>query len=120
MAEEERASGREAATSIRLAGEFHIMLAEMTGNTLLARYVNEVVSRCSLILALYGRPHSSECGVSEHRQVLEALASGDAERASGMMAEHLKAITSRALIDGSDQDPRDILASYAREEGLTL
>jgi DNA-binding GntR family transcriptional regulator len=120
VAEEERASGREAATSIRLAGEFHIMLAEMTGNTLLARYVNEVVSRCSLILALYGRPHSSECGVSEHRQVLEALASGDAERASGLMAEHLKGITSRALIDGSDQDPRDILASYAREEGLTL
>jgi DNA-binding GntR family transcriptional regulator len=47
VAAEEKASGRDGATSIRLAGEFHIMLAEMTGNALLARYVNEVVSRCS-------------------------------------------------------------------------
>lgn len=118
VAAEEKASGRDGATSIRLAGEFHIMLAEMTGNALLARYVNEVVSRCSLILALYGRPHSSECGVSEHGQVLEALAGGDADRAAAVMTEHLTAITSRALISGQDQDPRDILASYAREEGL--
>src|ERR1700748_3047158 len=55
-----RKSG-EARVSIRLAGEFHIKLAEMSGNRLLRRYLGEVVSRCSLILALYGRPPSPAC-----------------------------------------------------------
>ena len=38
---------------------------------------SEVASRCGLILALYSRPHSAECAVSEHRAVIAALASGD-------------------------------------------
>jgi DNA-binding GntR family transcriptional regulator len=118
VAEEEKASGQDAATSIRLAGEFHSLLADMTGNMLLIRYVNEVVSRCSLILALYGRPHSSECGVSEHRQVLAALVKGDAAEAGRLMTTHLDAITSRALLADRHQDARDVLGTYALEEGL--
>ena len=35
-----------------------MLLAELTGNEILSRYVNEMVSRRSLVLALYGRPHS--------------------------------------------------------------
>jgi DNA-binding GntR family transcriptional regulator len=47
---------------MRLIGKFHLVLARMTGNGLLTRHITEVVSRCSLILAIYGRPHSAECG----------------------------------------------------------
>jgi DNA-binding GntR family transcriptional regulator len=118
VAEEEKASGRDGAASIRLAGEFHNILADMTANALLIRYVGEVVSRCSLILALYGRPHSSECAVSEHRQLLAALVDGDAKRAAELMSTHLEAITTRALLDRSERDLGELLASYAREEGL--
>jgi DNA-binding GntR family transcriptional regulator len=118
VAAEERASGNDNATSIRLAGEFHTLLAEMTGNALLVRYVNEVVSRCSLILALYGRPHSSDCAVSEHRQLLVALVEGHGERAAEMMGVHLDAIASRALLVREERDLRDLLTDYAREEGL--
>ena len=71
--QEELAEGRDGPEAIRLSGEFHIRLAAMTGNALLLRYVQEASSRCSLILAIYGRPHSSECAVSEHRQLIEAL-----------------------------------------------
>jgi DNA-binding GntR family transcriptional regulator len=113
---EEKASGRDAAMSIRLAGEFHTLLADLTGNALLARYINDVVSRCSLILALYGRRHSAECGASEHRAVLAALVKGDAEQAAALMTTHLEAIASRALL--ASDDPRDVLASYAKIEGL--
>jgi len=119
VAAEERASGNDGATSIRLAGEFHTLLAEMTGNALLVRYVNEVVSRCSLILALYGRPHSSDCAVSEHRQLLAALAEGRGEHAAELMGVHLEAIASRALLVREERDLGDLLAAYAREEGLT-
>ena len=76
--DEEQARGTNEPLSIRLATEFHIVLAEMTGSPVLTRYVSEVASRCGLILALYSRPHSAECAVSEHRAVIAALAAGDA------------------------------------------
>jgi DNA-binding GntR family transcriptional regulator len=116
--EEERARGNNEPLSIRLATEFHIVLAEMTGSPVLKRYVSEVSSRCGLILALYSRPHSSECAVSEHHAIIEALAAGDAKRASKVMAEHLEAVASRALIVSGpprNRDLNDILASYAQE-----
>ena len=118
--QEEKAHGRDGPESIRLAGEFHIKLAEMTGNALLVRYVQEVSSRCSLILAIYGRPHSSECAVSEHRQLIDALRSGDARRAADLMDHHLQAVVTRALISPRvERDIRDLLAPYAANEGLT-
>lgn len=118
IAAEEKAKGTDTARSIRLAGEFHTMLAEMTGNALLMRYVDEVASRCSLILAVYGRPHSAECGVSEHRALAAALVAGDVTKAVELMSTHLEAITDRALLAREEPDLRDVLADYAREEGL--
>src|SRR5262245_24255080 len=90
--QEEAARGANEPLSIRLAGEFHILLAEMTGNAHLARYVGEVTSRSGLILAVYGRPHSSECAVSEHRAIIAALEAGDAKAASEMMQRHLHGV----------------------------
>jgi DNA-binding GntR family transcriptional regulator len=116
--EEERARGNNEPLSIRLATEFHILLAQMTGSAVLARYVSEVSSRCGLILALYSRPHSSECAVNEHRAVIAALAAGDANGASALMEEHLEAVASRALIvarPSKSRELKDILALYADE-----
>ncbi|WID99457.1 GntR family transcriptional regulator [Bosea vestrisii] len=117
---EEKAHGQDGPESIRLSGEFHIRLAEMTGNALLLRYVQEASSRCSLILAIYGRPHSSECAVSEHRQLIEALRAGDAARAAALMDHHLQSVVTRALLaPRAERDIRDVLAPYALSEGLT-
>src|SRR4051812_39800188 len=116
--EEERARGNNEPLSIRLATEFHILLAEMTGSSVLARYVSEISSRCGLILALYSRPHSSECAVNEHHAVIAALASGDAAKASAVMEEHLEAVASRALIVArppKNRELKDILAAYSDE-----
>jgi DNA-binding GntR family transcriptional regulator len=88
----------EFAASIRLAGEFHVRLAGMTGNALLERYLSDVVTRCSLILAVYGRPHSPDCACNEHRSLTAALRERDADRAVRLMADHLDGIESRALI----------------------
>jgi DNA-binding GntR family transcriptional regulator len=116
VATERRLLGVEGPESIRLAGEFHILLAELTGNGLLARFVAEVVSRSSLILALYSRPHSSECGANEHAQIIAALVSGDAGTARRLMDHHLGAVQDRAFLPGPGAAARslkDVLARYA-------
>jgi DNA-binding GntR family transcriptional regulator len=105
----------ELAASIRLAGEFHVRLAGMTGNALLERYLSDVVTRCSLILAVYGRPHSPDCACSEHRSLITALRQRDADAAVHLMGEHLAGIERRALIAELPREGHalgDVLARY--------
>jgi len=117
--EEERSRKSKDANSVRLAGEFHCLLAEMTGNATLSRFIDELVGRSSLVLALYGRPHSSECAVSEHRAIIAALVAGDRQRAMDLMAHHLDAITTRALLKSDRPKAKGVLSDYAHAEGLT-
>ncbi|TDR88046.1 GntR family transcriptional regulator [Enterovirga rhinocerotis] len=114
-AEEERAAGDREPRSVRLATEFHVLLAEMTGSETLARYVAEVSWRCGLTLTLYSRPHSAECGVNEHREIIAALAAGDAAMAVAVMDRHLHGVVSRALIDppAKASDLAEILRRYS-------
>ncbi|MGB3387089.1 MAG: GntR family transcriptional regulator [Pseudaminobacter sp.] len=114
--EEKAAMNTPGPLSMRLAGEFHILLAELTGSKPLARYVSEIVSRCSLILALYSRPHSGECGVDEHLRIIEALRQRDPDQAMRVMEHHLGAVEDRAQIreQMAVPDIRSILSEYAR------
>ena len=114
--EEEKVANRDEAHSIRLAGEFHILLAEMTGSKVLTQYMRELSSRCCLMLALYSRPHSSECGVSEHQHIVDLLKSGAGRKELvSAMHNHMKGVVDRALIQPpkrEDRDIGDILAAY--------
>ena len=117
VSQEERVRGRDGPRSIRLAGEFHVTLAELTGNVLLTRYLREVVSRCSLVLAVYGRPHSSDCAVDEHRRIIRAIRQGDARGAMDIMDAHLGAVEARARLEGdATADLRSVLDRYSEPE----
>ena len=90
----------------------------MTGNGLLTRYVGESVSRCSLILARFSRPHSSDCAVSEHVQLIDALERGCADEARRLMDHHIGAVQERALIERIPHGGRklhSVLDGYARQ-----
>ncbi len=116
VALEEAASRKDGPQSVRLAGEFHIKLAALTLNPLLHRYVHEVTSRCSLILAIHGQAHSSDCAVSEHRQLIRALQAGDTKAALRLSDQHLGAVVARALLPRPNVVDLDVaLAPYARQ-----
>jgi DNA-binding GntR family transcriptional regulator len=101
----------------RLAGEFHIRLAKLSGNELLEKYMAELVTRCSLILAVYGAPHRHDHGgPNEHAEIVAALRAGDASRAVAIMDAHMGEVERRAL---HETDPAespalgDVLSRYA-------
>lgn len=103
--------------SSRLAGDFHIALAEMTDNFLLARYMSETVSRCSLILAVHARPHSNECAIKEHEDIIRRLAAGNVEEVVAAMDAHIDEVSRRALTPSETADGGGligVLAKYAR------
>ena len=117
--EEEAARNGNELLSLRLAGEFHIRLADMTESELLSRLAREFASRCSLILSLYSRPHSSECAIDEHRELVEFLRKGDEQKAIEAMTSHLRAVATRALVTPQrkkGRDIADILAPYVQSD----
>jgi DNA-binding GntR family transcriptional regulator len=102
--------------SLRVASDFHLLLAQLTGNALLERYVAEVVSRCSLILAVHGQEQSQECGIREHHDLIVALRERDDVRAKHLMEHHLQSLEERALApkpDTSHADITEILGRYS-------
>lgn len=102
IALEEAASNGPEPISIRLATEFHILMAELTGSPVLIRYVNEVSYRCGLTLSMFSRPHSTHCGIQEHRDIVAALKAGNAARVQKIAREHLSAVADRAQFNGKE------------------
>ena len=99
----------------RLGAEFHILLAELSGNSLLERYLSEVVWRCALILAIHGRDHDQSGSVDEHTALVELLAAGDADGAEALVVRHVVAVEERTLSgvdEGRALDLTTVLSRY--------
>jgi len=93
---------------IRLGGEFHLLLAELAGNHVLLRFMSELVSRCSLIIALYETPGSPMCGNDEHQDLATLIETGKVEQAIHLIEHHLLEIEGRLRL--GDQDKKVNLA----------
>ncbi|NGP18835.1 GntR family transcriptional regulator [Devosia aurantiaca] len=74
---------------INASGDFHLLLARVAGNAIIQRFMEELLARSSLVIALYGRSGASSCGHGDHANILAALEQRDAERASQLLVSHL-------------------------------
>lgn len=74
---------------IHASGDFHLLLAEVAGNAILHRFMEELVARSSLVIALYGRSGASSCGHGDHGHILAALEERDGERAAQLVLTHI-------------------------------
>jgi DNA-binding GntR family transcriptional regulator len=81
--------------SIRLSGEYHVLLAECAGSPFVERSMRELVSRTSMLVARFESPGASSCACDEHEEITVALAEGDAARAVRAMHAHLSLIETR-------------------------
>ena len=102
-AEEAARRSADRAAWIRLGGEFHLLLAELAGNAVLQRFMAELVSRCSLIIALYENPGAPMCGNHDHQELLALIESGDAARATALIEHHLVEIEARLHLGEQDR-----------------
>ena len=94
--------------AIRLSGQFHIRLAQVAGNPVIARIVEELVARSSLIIALFGSRQLFSCSEEEHRGLLEAVGARDAVRAAQQMSHHLDHLERELDIRDKTDEPADI------------
>ncbi|SEP79701.1 transcriptional regulator, GntR family [Devosia sp. YR412] len=74
---------------IHASGDFHLLLASVAGNAILLRFMEELVARSSLVIALYGRSGASSCGHNDHGNILASLEQGDGEQAASLLLTHI-------------------------------
>jgi DNA-binding GntR family transcriptional regulator len=88
----------------KLLGDFHVALAEATGNHTLAELVRELVARSSLIAMLYHSSNDPHCSSDEHAEFLRLCRKGEVEGAVAHMNEHLLRIEASLALDTGKPD----------------
>ena len=91
----------------KVLGDFHVALAEFTGNHTLAALVRDLVARSSLIAMLYHSSNDPHCSSDEHSDFLRICRKGDVEGAVVCMTEHLERIEA-SLELGTDKPDRQL------------
>lgn len=79
----------DAAGRVELLGDFHVRMAELMGNEVLAQILRDLVSRSSLISLMYQRDGAARHSQQEHVELVKAIAARDEARAVRLMNEHL-------------------------------
>lgn len=97
---------RDRPLTIRLSGEFHLLLAELAGNAVVSEILRELISRSSLIIAVYESTTSPCCSAAEHEALLARLAGGDGAAAAAFMLEHLDHV--EAALNLAERKPERI------------
>lgn len=88
---------------VKLSGDFHRQLAKIAGNTILCGFLNELISRTSLIIALYESPGAVPCSHGEHLEIANALMRRDARKAVQYMEHHLQHVEAQIELSDSYQ-----------------
>lgn len=83
----------------RLLADFHVVLARLLGNEVLAQMLQDLVSRSSLISLMYQSAHSAEHSFEEHVAIVDALERGDARAAVRLMESHLDNVERNLRLD---------------------
>ena len=73
----------------RLLADFHVVLARLLGNEVLAQLLADLLSRSSLISLMYQSSHSAEHSSAEHAAIVDALERRDARAAAKLLESHL-------------------------------
>jgi DNA-binding GntR family transcriptional regulator len=93
LLEEGRLMGERGQTArraeIKASGDFHLTLAAISGNAIMQRFMDELVARSSLVIALYGQSTISSCGHSEHGDIVAAIERKDLDEACRLMLHHI-------------------------------
>lgn len=93
--------------ALSLSGDFHLEIAAIAAHEVYSQFVRTLVSRSSLIIALYWKRPDTTCESHSHHALLEAFESQDALAAEEVMLSHI--IDLRSGLDLSDR-PDQVLS----------
>nr|WP_296277625.1 GntR family transcriptional regulator [Pseudomonas sp. UBA7530] len=100
--------------AIQLSARFHVQLAALAGNMVLTEQVQQLTTRSSLIIAVYGSRTSIGCDCGDHGELVALLEAGRADEASRWMEQHLSSIRSSLNVDEEEQPDIDFHTIFGK------
>ena len=88
--------------AVRLSGDFHVLLAELSGSSILARLMRELTPLTCLAILTFEAPTAVACPNDEHALLIDAIERGDTEGAARLMTEHLTHIEKALNLDAQE------------------
>jgi len=85
----------EAGLALKLSGEFHISIAQIADQRTIEQFIRQLISRSSLVVALYWRRRNALCESNAHHALINALRQADGDMAEELMKGHLLDIFSQ-------------------------
>ncbi len=75
--------------SLSLSGLFHIAVSDIADQQVLGAIIRQLISRSSLIIALYWKRPDTACESHSHHALLEVMAAHDGQAAEEIMKSHI-------------------------------
>ena len=79
----------EAGLALKLSGDFHIEIARIADQQTIEGFLRQLLSRSSLVIALYWRRRNALCESNAHHALVKAFREQDGEKAEELMKGHL-------------------------------
>jgi len=77
-------------TALSLSVEFHRLIANLAGNSVMTEFLNDIIRRTPLVILTHlGSKAQNRCRNQEHAAIVDAIAAGDGETAVAIMEQHL-------------------------------
>jgi DNA-binding GntR family transcriptional regulator len=101
------------AMELRTSHDFHTLLAEIVGNSVLVDFLRELMARSALITAIFERPDISVCSHFTHSKLIELIENRDEQGLVDAMLGHLDEIESYLSLYEKDEQPVDIKTIFS-------
>jgi DNA-binding GntR family transcriptional regulator len=109
--EEEAWKSGDRRAALKLSGEFHLLLAEAADNSILAELLRDLISRSSLIIAVYQAPGTSPCPPDAHRELTAAFERRE-RGAVKLMVQHLDHVLAELALEESSDGGVDLKSVF--------
>lgn len=90
LAEQKAIKEGDVTSRTELLGDFHVRMAELIGNEVLAQLLSDLISRSALITLMYQSASAASHSHDEHAAIVRAIRARDADTAVALMEEHLQ------------------------------
>ncbi len=81
--------------ALKLSGDFHLEIARIADQQTIEQFLKQLVSRSSLVIALYWKRRNALCESNAHHALVDALRNQDGRAAEDLMKGHLLDIYSQ-------------------------
>lgn len=94
--------------ALRLSGLFHVKIANIANQKTIAEFIESLVARSSLIIALYWTKSTTRCDEGCHNALIDALERNDPDEAEQLMRSHLLDIHSALQFGPPETDNKSL------------